>query len=164
MIDWSVSSTPFESFRIRKVAGMKDKRDDSAGSLWAMMIAISDAAANHQQTCELVCHSLTSDDDDNLLTFTTGKEYWTAKVMKRLDVMALIFVARSLSGGGGFGRAIVTCNARVVAKINGILRIGYILGLGSAKTVRTCLQQPILIISSEFSIKSLRSVTVGVGC
>ena len=113
---------------------MNDRRDDNAGSLWAVMIAISDAAANHQQTCEL-CQSFTSDDDDNLLTFTTGQ--WFARLMKRPDIVVLIFVARSLSGAGGFGRVTVTCNARVVAKMNWILRIGNILGLGSARVVRT---------------------------
>ena len=109
---------------------MIDRRDEAAGTLCAMMIAISEAAANHQQTCEL-CQSLpvTLDDDDNFLTFMTEKTCCTAaRPVKRWDIVVSTFVARSLSGGGGFGGVAATCNASVVARINGILRIENIFG------------------------------------
>ena len=71
IIDCSVRSTPVESFRIKKVAGMTDKRDENAGSRLATIIAISEAAANHQQNCKL-CQTLASHDDNNSLTLMTG--------------------------------------------------------------------------------------------
>lgn len=53
IVDCSVSSTPVESFRIKKAGGRTDKRDENSGIRWATMIAISEAAADHQQSCEL---------------------------------------------------------------------------------------------------------------
>lgn len=55
-----------------------------------------------------------------------GVKYWTARPMKRSDIM--IFLTRSLFGGGGFGGVQPTCNASIVARIIGTLRIGNILG------------------------------------
>ena len=140
-MDCSVSSTPVESFRIKKAAGMIDERDENPGNRWARMIAISETAANHQQTCEL-CQSLASADDDNFLTLMTGKKYWTVRPMKRSDITMLTFGGRSLSGGGGFGGVEVTCSASVVARINGILRIGNILGSWKCQGSRNLLATP----------------------
>ena len=96
------------------------------------MIAISEMAANHQQSYEL-CQSLTPDDGDSFLTLMTDKGYWTASTMKRPDIVVLTFVESSFSGGGGFGAVEETCNASVVARINGILRTGNIFGSWKCK-------------------------------
>ena len=70
IIDCSVSSTLVESFRIKRVAGTTEKMDENAGSRWATMIVISEAAADHHQNCEL-CQTITSHDDNILLTLMT---------------------------------------------------------------------------------------------
>ena len=150
VVDRSVSSTPVESFRIKKAAGMNDKRNENPGSLCATMIAISEAAANHQETCEL-CQSLTSADDDNSLTFMAGKKYWTARPIKRSDIMVLTFVGRSLSGAGGFGGVTETCNASVVARINGILRIGNIIGISKSQVSPNLLAAAYIYFSCQRS-------------
>ena len=116
---------PVESFRTKKAGGTSDERDSSC----ATMTMISEAAADQKQTCQFeLCQTFASYyNDDKFLTLTTVfKCRNAARPRKRSEV--LTSRGRSLSGGGGLGGVALICNASVIARINGILKIGNILG------------------------------------
>ena len=126
---------PLESFRIKKAEGMSDERDSSC----ATMTAISEAAADQTQTCEFEPCQTFSYYGMFLTLNTVFKCRNVARPRKRSDIMDLTSVGRSLSGDGGIGGVAVRCNASVVARINGILRIANILGSGKCQGGRNLL-------------------------